>query len=162
MFKSMSLEEWIGSIISLLGLAALFFFNQRPDNQKAERTRQPAVEEDDEEDDPWKEFLRITAGEPKPKKKKPPAPPVKQVAQIKSERKPKPYKPTSTPYVYEESHEEVYKPVLHSSRITRLKSVPLFYGEVMERQPRIKKVLKDLPSLKTMIICREIIEKPKF
>lgn len=154
----MSIEEWIGSLISMLAFAALFFLNQRRDKQNEAQKREERLdsqdEEDDDEEDAWSHFLKATAGPQKTEHL------VKKIAKplpklVKAPRAP------VIPFDEEFQDLQVKRTELQSSGVIKLKQLPSVHGELSERSPRVKRIVGSLPSLRTMIICREILDKPK-
>lgn len=150
----MSIEEWIGSLISLLAFATLLFLNKRKERRGEKPVFQEEVvedSEDEEDEEAWSLFLKGAAQAPKPIES------VKKVVQAL----PKTAHPPLT-HFDEESHDlQVKRTELKSSSILKLKRLPSVHGELSERSPRIKRIVEGLPSLRTMMICHEVLEKPK-
>lgn len=149
----MSFQEWIGSIISLLGLAALFFLNQRHERRAEAEPSQPEQEDEDEED-AWSEFLKSVGGESKQAEKKLPPP----VPKPKVKSKQVKYKPIAVEVEHLELHEN--NPVVRYQEITKIQRVVAIHAQY-ERNPRVNEIVKSLPNLRSLMISREILEKPR-
>lgn len=157
----MSIEEWIGSLISMLALAALFFLNQRKEKRAETQKRDDWLEDskdegEDEEDeeDVWSHLLKAAPVLQK----------TEQIVKKVAKPLPKPVKGVRAPVIPfdEEFHDlQVKRTELQSSGVIKLKRLPSVHGELSERCPRVKRIIGSLPSLRTMIICREILDKPK-
>lgn len=144
-------------MISLLAFATLLFLNKRKERRSEKPVFQEEVvedSEDEEDEEAWSLFLKGAAQASKPIES------VKKVVQAL----PKTAKTAHPPLTNfdEESHDlQVKKTELKSSSTLKLKRLPSVHGELSERSPRIKRIVEGLPSLRTMMICHEVLEKPK-
>jgi|GEM_PF-4792713 len=155
----MKIQEWLGSVISLLGLALLFFFNQRKDDRQEQKSEQPPQEDEDEEENEWQELLRLRD---KPKVKNHQSSEISKVQSSRHAKTPvsKAYKPPKR-FIEDDSDElNSNRPVLKSPLVDRLRPIPSIHGEFVDRSPKVRKTIKDLKSLRTLIICREVMERP--
>jgi hypothetical protein len=161
----MDFQEWIGSLISLLAFAALFFLNKRKMPPQHSQAKNPQIQDEEDEEDDWTKFLKDVGGEQAKKKSPPPPQPkpklIKKSAPLPEHQMQK--KPKSFPAKQEEEHLEIYKsrPVLRSAHVMRLNRIPLIGGEIPEQSPKIRQIFGKLPDLKKIIISREVLEKPR-
>lgn len=159
----MNFQEWIGSLISLLAFAILLFFNKRKEPAKAQRgSIKQADIHDEEEEDAWTEFLKgVSAGKEKKKPVLPPMPVKKTNPSTVQKIQPR---AKLVPANHKDEHLDLSmsRPVLRSAFITRLSSIPQVRGELPDHTPRIRKIIGvGLPNLKSLIISREVLEKPR-
>lgn len=156
----MTLQEWIGSIISLLGLAILFFFNERKvDGQEPQSPQASPQKNEDEEESNWQELLQIVE---KPKVKNQKSLGVSKVQVTHHPKKPaqKAYRPINRLIEDDSDDLNSNRPVLRSPFVARLRPIPSIHGEFVDRSPKVRKTIKSLKSLRTLIICREVMERP--
>ncbi len=160
----MNFQEWIGSLISLLAFAALFFLNKRklqPGPTSTRNADRREEEEDEEKEDDWTKFLKAAGRENAQKKTVPPPLPVIKPNPPLNKKILQKTKPV--PVIHDEEHIKISKagPVLRSAYISRLNRIPLVHGEWADQSPKIRQIIRDLPNLKTVIISREVLEKPR-
>jgi len=146
----MSAEEWINSLVGLLVLAVLFFFNQRKDKEEEpeHKVKQKVPREmEDEDENEWAEYLKIQQ-KTKIKNNK-----------IKATKEKIPVKPL---HVYKDDSDILNsnRQLLVSSSVKRLRPIPSIHGEFVDRSPKVRKVVKNLSNLRTLVICKEIMDRP--
>jgi len=158
----MSVEVWINSIVSLLVLAVILFFNQREKKQvKQKESSKPSRDQEieDEEENEWEEFFRIKEKKEleKSRSKKFVKEPLKTVHSFNKLQKSK-----NVTSLYKGDLEDLSRSRLlfKPSNVSRLPPIPSIRGEFVDKSPQVRKVVKNLNSLRSLVICREIMDRP--
>lgn len=133
----MKFQEWIGSLISLLAFAALFFLNQR---------KEASIED-----------------EKKERKKTPLSPILVKKKSVPLSLQKAKQKERLSPLIIEDEHHDLSKTrtLLKSSSLIKLNPIPKVSGEMSNQIPRIRKILDGPSTLQTVMISREVLEKPR-
>lgn len=156
----MRFEEWIGSLISLLAFAILFFFNQKQVKPATNSKKTPPPLEDNEEDE-WNKFLKA-AGSEQDKKKT-----LTQVSASKKKKALPEYQSlkvnqrTLSPSKVDEIEMSKHRTLLRSAYVTRLNRTPSISGAWSHQTPKVRQILGKLPNLQAVVISREVLEKPR-
>lgn len=138
----MSVDEWIGSIITMLAFAFMFFFNKK--SEKGHEKDQSQAQRNVKDIKPPLILETLDKSLHRPKNKK----------QGSFVSKP------SRKIIIDDLDPE--RSTLPSSKVTRLGSVPSIHGEAEASRPKVRKVIKDVKGLRNLVICREIMERKKF
>lgn len=147
----MNLIEFIGFLISLLAVIVLMTKRRQIERYKKEHPEEFEKEELQKEE-ALKAFLKTLNIEMEEEKKATPAPPA--VNHPKRTEKPKKTKSQPTP--------AMQLPLQKGSWKNNLKPQTIEYQVIkLGRNPRVRNILKNAPSLKEMVLYREILGPPK-
>lgn len=157
----MSFVELIGFVISLIALIFLFFKNKPASDRN--QIHPGGIEEENEENDPLREFLKSLEeemGNEDQHRQPPPAPP--KIKQVQIQNMPKP-KPTN----YKREDPSRKKPM----DVRRKEKDLILFNEKMNdidhlqpkaKQPsRLNQLVHHLPNKRQMIIYQQLLNKPK-